>query len=81
MGDRITSLPDDVRSLLRTGVTITHVAQCVEELVANALDAGATCVATRVDLPCFKVQVVDNGRGIRYDDLNLIGERYSLIKQ
>ncbi|CAG2232868.1 MLH3 [Mytilus edulis] len=69
MGDRIASLPADVRSLLRTGVAITNVAQCVEELVVNALDAGATCVAIRVDLPCFKIQVVDNGKGIRQDDL------------
>ncbi|XP_063428250.1 DNA mismatch repair protein Mlh3-like [Mytilus trossulus] len=80
MGDRITSLPADVRSLLRTGVAITNVAQCVEELVVNALDAGATCVAVRVDLPCFKIQVVDNGKGIRQDDLQVVGERYSTSK-
>lgn len=75
MGDRIASLPADVRSLLRTGVAITNVAQCVEELVVNALDAGATCVAIRVDLPCFKIQVVDNGKGIQQDDLQVVGER------
>ncbi|VDI36522.1 DNA mismatch repair protein MLH3 [Mytilus galloprovincialis] len=80
MGDRIASLPADVRSLLRTGVAITNVAQCVEELVVNALDAGATCVAVRVDLPCFKIQVVDNGKGIRQDDLQVVGERYSTSK-
>ncbi|CAG2232875.1 MLH3 [Mytilus edulis] len=80
MGDRIASLPADVRSLLRTGVAITNVAQCVEELVVNALDAGATCVAIRVDLPCFKIQVVDNGKGIRQDDLQVVGERYSTSK-
>lgn len=75
MGDRIASLPADVRSLLRTGVAITNVAQCVEELVVNALDASATCVAIRVDLPCFKIQVVDNGKGIQQDDLQVVGER------
>ena len=75
MGERVTSLPADVRSLLRTGVAITNVAQCVEELVVNSLDAGATCVAVRVDLPCFKIQVVDNGRGIQESDLQLVGER------
>ncbi|XP_076098832.1 DNA mismatch repair protein Mlh3-like [Mytilus galloprovincialis] len=80
MGDRIASLPADVRSLLRTGVAITNVAQCVEELVVNALDAGATCVAIRVDLPCFKIQVVDNGKGIQQDDLQVVGERYSTSK-
>ena len=75
MGDRIASLPKDVRSLLRTGVAITTVAQCVEELVTNALDAGATCLAIRVDLSCFKIQVVDNGKGVKFEDLALIGER------
>jgi DNA mismatch repair protein MLH3 len=47
----------------------------VEELVLNALDAGATCVAVRVDLSCFKVQVVDNGFGVPKDQLEHIGNR------
>ena len=42
---------------LRSGVAITSMAQCVEELVENCVDAGATCIAVRVDVSRFKLQV------------------------
>ena len=71
----IRQLPDEVRSYLRSGVTVTSVTQCVEELLLNSLDAGATCVAVRVDLGLFKIQVVDNGTGVPQDQLKLLGER------
>ena len=71
----IRQLPDEVRSYLRSGVTVTSVTQCVEELLLNSLDAGATCVAVRVDLDLFKIQVVDNGTGVPQDQLKLMGER------
>ena len=46
-----------IRARLRSGVAITSMAQCVEELIENCIDAGATCVAVRVDISRFKVQV------------------------
>ena len=46
-----------VRSRLRSGVAITGVAQCVVELVENAIDAGATCIAVRMDIGKFTIQV------------------------
>lgn len=72
---KIEPLPTVVRSYLRSGVAITSVTQCIEELVLNSLDAGATCVAVRVDLNCFKLQVVDNGSGVPHDQLNALGNR------
>ncbi|KAK7078441.1 DNA mismatch repair protein [Halocaridina rubra] len=80
MSDKILPLPESVRSQLRSGITITSVSQCVEELVLNSLDAGATCVAVRVDLHIFRIQVIDNGHGIRHKDLKILGKRHATSK-
>ncbi|XP_065694202.1 DNA mismatch repair protein Mlh3 isoform X2 [Patagioenas fasciata] len=76
----IKRLVEDVRARLRSGVTINSVGQCVEELVLNSIDAKATCVAIRVDLEAFKIQVVDNGSGMGREDLNAMGKRYFTSK-
>nr|XP_037274208.1 LOW QUALITY PROTEIN: DNA mismatch repair protein Mlh3-like [Rhipicephalus microplus] len=73
-------LPADVVSKLRSGVAIVSVAHCMEELVLNALDAGATCIAVRLNMPYYKVQVVDNGHGIPKEQLQNCGERYCTSK-
>ncbi|XP_064005872.1 DNA mismatch repair protein Mlh3 isoform X2 [Pogoniulus pusillus] len=76
----IKCLVEDVRARLRSGVTISSLGQCVEELVLNSIDAKATCVAVRVDLEAFKIQVVDNGSGMGREDLNAMGKRYFTSK-
>lgn len=43
--------------------------------VENSLDAQSTCVAVRVDLENFALQVVDNGNGLSKEELDLIGIR------
>ncbi|XP_069805529.1 DNA mismatch repair protein Mlh3 isoform X2 [Dendropsophus ebraccatus] len=73
-------LSDDVRCRLRSGVAITSVAQCVEELVLNSADARATCIAVRIDLETFKVQVVDNGCGLCREDMDRVGTRFCTSK-
>ncbi|XP_056409542.1 DNA mismatch repair protein Mlh3 isoform X2 [Hyla sarda] len=73
-------LSEDLRCRLRSGVAITSVAQCVEELLLNSADAQATCIAVRVDLETFKVQVVDNGCGLCREDMESIGMRYCTSK-
>uniref|UniRef100_A0A673MBZ1 Uncharacterized protein n=1 Tax=Sinocyclocheilus rhinocerous TaxID=307959 RepID=A0A673MBZ1_9TELE len=40
--------------------------QCVEELILNSIDAGATCVAVKIDIEACKLQVIDNV-GLRYN--------------
>ena len=52
-------LEEALRISLVSGVVITSVAQCVEELVYNSIDAGASCIAVRVDIPAFKLQVLN----------------------
>ncbi|KAJ7988638.1 hypothetical protein DPEC_G00311290 [Dallia pectoralis] len=54
--------------------------QCVEELIVNSIDAGATCVGVRVDVEAFKVQVVDNGFGMDIGDMEHVGKRYFTSK-
>ncbi|XP_069714677.1 DNA mismatch repair protein Mlh3 isoform X2 [Phaenicophaeus curvirostris] len=76
----IKRLVEDVQARLRSGVTIGSLGQCAEELVLNSIDAKATCVAVRVDLEAFKVQVVDNGSGMGREDLNAVGKRYFTSK-
>ncbi|XP_077989468.1 DNA mismatch repair protein Mlh3-like [Glandiceps talaboti] len=76
----IMRLSEEVRSHLRSGIAITSLTQCIEELVLNSIDAGATCIAVRVDVPSHKVQVVDNGSGINRNQMQIIGERYATSK-
>ncbi|KAM5129705.1 DNA mismatch repair protein Mlh3 [Mantella aurantiaca] len=73
-------LPEDVRCRLRSGIAITSVSQCVEELLLNSADAEATCIAVRVDLEILRVQVVDNGRGLGAEDMERVGVRYFTSK-
>jgi len=44
--------------------------------VLNAIDAGATSVAVRVNFKFHKIQVVDNGCGLNSTHLDLVGTRY-----
>ena len=72
----IRKLSSELQSHLRSGVAIASISQCMEELVLNSLDAGATCIAVRVDINRCMVQVVDNGSGITKEQLDCIPNRY-----
>ncbi|XP_059383838.1 DNA mismatch repair protein Mlh3 isoform X2 [Carassius carassius] len=76
----IKSLPKDVQAQLRSGVTIFSLQQCVEELILNSIDAGATCVAVKIDIEACKLQVIDNGTGICKEDMERVGLRYNTSK-
>uniref|UniRef100_A0A8C2ZUI6 Histidine kinase/HSP90-like ATPase domain-containing protein n=1 Tax=Cyclopterus lumpus TaxID=8103 RepID=A0A8C2ZUI6_CYCLU len=76
----IKCLPEEVQGKLRSGVAIPSLQQSVEELILNSIDAEATCVGVRVDMEAFKVQVVDNGAGIKAEDMECVGNRYYTSK-
>ncbi|XP_068563098.1 DNA mismatch repair protein Mlh3 isoform X2 [Cebidichthys violaceus] len=80
MNTMIKCLPEDVRGKLRSGVALPSLQQCIEELILNSIDAGATCVGVRMDMEAFKVQVVDNGSGITAEDMECVGNRYYTSK-
>ncbi|XP_076017864.1 DNA mismatch repair protein Mlh3 isoform X2 [Genypterus blacodes] len=76
----IKCLAKEVQGRLRSGVAIPSLQQCVEELILNSVDAGATCVCVRTDMDAFKVQVIDNGAGLSAEDLEKVGRRYHTSK-
>ncbi|XP_052041350.1 DNA mismatch repair protein Mlh3 isoform X1 [Apodemus sylvaticus] len=76
----IRCLSDEVQTKLRSGLAISSLGQCVEELTLNSIDAEATCVAIRVNMETFQVQVIDNGLGMVGDDVEKVGNRYFTSK-
>ncbi|KAL5538811.1 hypothetical protein UlMin_045599 [Ulmus minor] len=76
----IKSLPESIRSSVRSGIVIFDVTRVVEELIFNSLDAGASKVSVFVGVGTCYVKVVDDGSGITRDGLVLLGERYATSK-
>ncbi|XP_027425342.1 DNA mismatch repair protein Mlh3 isoform X2 [Zalophus californianus] len=76
----IKCLSVEVQARLRSGLAICSLGQCVEELALNSIDAEAKCVAVRVNMETFQVQVIDNGFGMGSDDIDKVGNRYFTSK-
>lgn len=76
----IKCLSDEVQAKLRSGLAIISLGQCVEELILNSIDAEAKCVAVRVNMETFQVQVIDNGFGMAGDEIEMVGNRYFTSK-
>ncbi|XP_006170618.1 DNA mismatch repair protein Mlh3 isoform X2 [Tupaia chinensis] len=76
----IKCLSAEVQAKLRSGLAISSLGQCIEELALNSIDAEAKCVAVRVNMETFQVQVIDNGLGMGSDDVDKVGNRYFTSK-
>ena len=76
MAAAIGKLPEEVIRTLRSSFIIGSLANCVEELVQNAIDAGAESIEVALNTTLWSCRVTDNGHGISRHDLRQIGRRY-----
>jgi DNA mismatch repair protein MutL len=76
----ITRLPASSARALTAGQLINSLHAVVQELVDNALDAGASAVTVAISADHRDISVRDNGRGVAVANLPLLGERHCTSK-
>lgn len=80
-GSTIRRLPDAIIRQLAAGEVVENPATVVRELIANAIDAGATSIEVRLRRGGLaELIVADDGLGILPDDLSLVFEPHATSK-
>ena len=78
---RIVKLDERTASKIAAGEVVERPAMVVKELVENAIDAEATEITVEIKKGGKAyIKVTDNGKGIHYEDLNLVFERHATSK-
>lgn len=76
----IKPLPPNVINLIAAGEVIDSLGAVVRELVENSLDAQANQIDIAIFPELWRIQVTDNGTGIREDDLPYAARPHSTSK-
>ena len=74
-------LPHNIANRIAAGEMVERPASVVKELIENSIDAGSSLIELSIekggkDLIC----VSDNGMGIAFGDIKLIGQRHATSK-
>ena len=81
MNDIIHLLPDAVANQIAAGEVVQRPASAVKELLENAVDAGARHIQLIIkDAGRTLIQVVDDGKGMSFNDARLCFERHATSK-
>ena len=77
---QIQQLPPVISAKLRAPLVMSSLAQAVEELTANSIDAQATVVKIRIDLVSLSLTVEDDGHGIEQASFKWLAARHATSK-